>query len=644
MPQSKIKSQAQNALSQDFSNQNSSEIMETLNQELSDSKSLKPLSNELLEVLKKIPSVSGVYHYFDEKGRLLYIGKAKNLKNRIRSYFRLTPILAPAPKLSLRITQMVNKIAKVHYIVVENENDALILENSLIKQLKPKYNVLLRDDKTYPYLYVDFSQDFPRINLTRKVLKKSSQIRYFGPYSSGVKELLESLYEFFPLVQKESCLKGKKVCLFYQIKRCLGVCEGKITPKEYEKILKNALDCLENPKKLLPPLEQKMLHFSQNLQFEKAALLRDRIQKIKNLHSISLVDFARLEDLDIFALEVLDKKAVLVKFFMRKGKIISSDSQIIRSEIGFDKAEIYKHALVNYYSKSLPLKPKQILIPFNFGEELTELEDFIKTQLGKKIPINFPKSGDKKSLCDLALQNAKEILKLDLTKEEETLKAIKNTFDLENTPFRIEVFDTSHHQGKECVGSMIVYEEGFVKESYRHYLLQGRDEYTQMREMLSRRIEDFKEYSPPDLWLLDGGSGQINLACNLLESAGINLDVLGIAKEKVDFKAYRAKGKAKDIVRDKTREFRLNPDDKRLQFLQKLRDEAHRFAITFHQKQKQKTMHQTQLLAIKGIAKATQKRLLDYFGSFEAIKNATKEDLQKVVSENIALKILSLKG
>lgn len=602
--------------------------------------SLKPLSSELLDTIKKIPSQSGVYHYFDNRGRLLYVGKAKNLKNRIKSYFQFTPILAPSNKLSTRIYQMISQVAMMRYIVVENENDALILENSLIKQLKPKYNILLRDDKTYPYLYVDLSQDYPRINLTRKVFKKTNEIRYFGPFSSGARDLLDSLYELYPLVQKESCLRDKKVCLFYQIKRCLGACEKKVSKEAYKEILSNALSCVENPRKLIPKLEERMQKLSQNLRFEEALVLRDRISKLKGLEISSSVDFARLEDLDIFALQEGEKEAILVRFFMRNGKIISSNSQSIKSENGFDKLEIYTQALINYYSNELPLKPKQILIPFDFSEKLEELESFIALKTGKKISIHYPKSGDKKKLCELALQNAKEILRLSVSKEDWILQEIKELFKLENKPYRIETFDTSHHKGAQCVGAMIVYEEGFKKESYRHYLLDGKDEYSQMREMLSRRIESFKENSPPDLWLLDGGSGQINLAKDLLESAGISLDILGISKEKIDFKAHRAKGGAKDTIRDvNLEEFRLKESDKRLQFLQKLRDESHRFAITFHQKQKQKTMQQSKILEIKGIAKATQKKLLDYFGSFEAIKSADLEGLENVVSKNLALKI-----
>lgn len=595
-----------------------------------------PLNETLAATLKKLPNKSGVYHYFDSEGRLLYIGKAKNLKNRIKSYFRFTPSLSVAPNLSARISQMVSQIASMRYIVVENENDALILENSLIKQLKPKYNILLRDDKTYPYLCVDISEDYPRILLTRKVFKSQS-IHYFGPYSSGGRDLLDSLYETFPLVQKESCLKGKKACLFYQIKRCLAPCEGKISKEDYRKILEQALECIQNPKKILAILDKKMQFLSENLRFEEAMVLRDRIAKIRQISPLSGVDFARMEDLDIFALEIEGNKGVLVKFFVRGGRVVSSASNVIKSQYELNIEEIYTQSLINYYSGEILIKPKQILIPYDLKEKKDELEQFLYQKLHKKIPIHCPKSGDKKQLCNLALKNAKESLNLNLTASEEILLDIQKLFGLQNMPYRIEIFDTSHHRGKQCVGAMVVYDERFIKESYRHYLLEGSDEYSQMKEMLQRRIEKFKEEVPPDLWVLDGGVGQINLAKDLLNSAGVNLEVVGISKEKLDSKAHRAKGAALDILRDeKGQEYRLKSSDKRLQFLQKLRDEAHRFAITFHQKQKQKTMQQSKVLEVKGVGKAIQKRLLAYFGSFEGIKKASLDELEKVLSKKLA--------
>ena len=483
---------------------------------------------------------------------------------------------------------------------------------------------------------MDISENYPRILLTRKVFK-SQNIHYFGPYSSGGRDLLDSLYETFPLAQKESCLKGKKACLFYQIKRCLAPCEGKISKEDYRKILEQALECIQNPKKILAILDKKMQFLSENLRFEEAMVLRDRIAKIKQISPLSGVDFARMEDLDIFALEIEGNKGVLVKFFVRGGRVVSSASNVIKSQYELNIEEIYTQSLINYYSGEILIKPKQILIPYDLKEKKDELEQFLYQKLHKKIPIHCPKSGDKKQLCNLALKNAKESLNLNLTASEEIPLDIQKLFGLQNMPYRIEIFDTSHHRGKQCVGAMVVYDERFIKESYRHYLLEGSDEYSQMKEMLQRRIERFKEEVPPDLWVLDGGVGQINLAKDLLNSAGVNLEVVGISKEKLDSKAHRAKGAALDILRDeKGQEYRLKSSDKRLQFLQKLRDEAHRFAITFHQKQKQKTMQQSKVLEVKGVGKAIQKRLLAYFGSFEGIKKASLDELEKILSKKLA--------
>ena len=268
---------------------------------------------------------------------------------------------------------------------------------------------------------------------------------------------------------------------------------------------------------------------------------------------------------------------------------------------------------------------------------------FLHEVTGKKIPIHFPKNGEKKHLCNLAIQNGQEMLYLEYNDENMMFDSLKALFSLQEIPYRLEVFDTSHHRGMQCVGAMITYEGGsFIKDSYRHYLLEGKDEYAQMREMLKRRIDDFKIIPPPNLWVLDGGAGQINLAKELLGSAGVNLEVIGIAKEKIDSKAHRSKGAAKDILRDENlQEYHLSPSDKRLQFLQKLRDEAHRFAITFHRKQKQKTMRHSKVLEINGVGKAIQNKLLAYFGSFEAIENASLEELEKVLSKNLAQSVFN---
>ncbi|MBT6108089.1 MAG: GIY-YIG nuclease family protein, partial [Campylobacteraceae bacterium] len=231
------------------------------------------------EKLQQLPTSAGVYQYFDKDGKLLYIGKAKVLKNRVKSYFKFTPTLAPADKLGPRIYKMISEVQSLEYIVVDNENDALILENSLIKQLKPKYNILLRDDKTYPYIYIDYSEDFPRLDITRKVLKGKG-IKYFGPYSTGARDMLDSIYEILPLVQKKSCIKAGKACLFYQMEKCLAPCEGKVSKDEYKKLLDEAIGFLQNKTTLLSKLQDKMISLSTKMRFEEAMDLRDRIKTI----------------------------------------------------------------------------------------------------------------------------------------------------------------------------------------------------------------------------------------------------------------------------------------------------------------------------------------------------------------------------
>lgn len=546
------------------------------------------MPNPLIQTLKTLPKKSGIYQYYDERGFLLYVGKAKNLYNRVRSYFRVTDA-TPSSNLSPRIHNMILKVASIQTIIVDNEMDALILENSLIKQLKPRYNILLRDDKTYPYIYIDTSLPFPRPKITR--IKRKSCI-YFGPFCTGSKELLESLYEVVPLVQKEGCLREKKACLFYQINRCLAPCEGKITQEEYQTLLTQAISYLKDKKSLIAKLEERMLKLAEQERFEEAITLRERIKKISNLSMHSQIDLHTQDaNWDIFALEHNSQYAVLLKLYMREGKIISSDYEKIilhQKSLEFEeRISLYRQALINHYNKDLPLPPSLVLLPSELEGELEECQEWLK------IKMIFPKKGEKKALLELASKNAREILKIE-DSEYEVKQSLKELFSLQTLPHRIEVFDTSHHSGENNVGAMVVYEEGkFVKDSYRQYHLGGSDEYSQMREMLVRRAKDFEKASPPDLWLLDGGKAQIHIAKEVLESVGVELEVIAIAKEKLDHKAHRAKGRARDILRayveGEYKEMRLLPSDTRLQYLQKLRDEAHRFAIKFHREKKLKS-------------------------------------------------------
>ncbi len=595
---------------------------------------------KLLEKIKLLPDKPGVYQYFDENGKLLYIGKAKSLKKRVRSYFRFAPF-RPADNLSPRIYKMISETKDLNYIVVENENDALILENSLIKQLKPKYNILLRDDKTYPYIYIDFDEPFPMPQITRKVVK-GKNVKYFGPFSSGANAILKTIYEEIPLVQSKSCLRGKKACLYYQIGRCLAPCIGNITSREYKKYIDKAIELIENKDKILNILYKKMEKYAQNLQFEEAAEIRDRIKAIESAEIYSNVDLAKLEDLDIFVVEIIEKKAIVIRIFVRNGKVVASSHSIINSQTIPEKGEIYTRAILEFYSTQTPFTSNKILVGEDF-EEREWLSKFLSEKFQKKISIITPTTKEKKSLINLAKINANEILKNQ--KENTILLELKNLFNLSNIPYKIEVFDTSHLRGEAIVGAMIVWENGnFKKEEYRHYHLEGKDEYSQMRELLLRRAKSFEKTSPPDLWLIDGGNAQFKIAQEIIQNSGVNVDILAISKEKIDAKAHRAKGKAKDKIyflnESKIEKLELSENDKRLQFLQMLRDEAHRFAIEFHRKTKRKKDTKIELLEVKGIGKAKMTKLLNYFGTFENIKKATFEELKEVLNEKDAKAII----
>lgn len=606
----------------------------------------------LQEKLQQLPNDAGVYQYFDKNGHLLYIGKAKILKNRVKSYFKFTPKLQPADKLSPRIYKMISEVESCEWIVVPNEHDALILENSLIKQLKPKYNILLRDDKTYPYIFVDFDEDFPRLDITRRI-QKSKSIKYFGPYSTGARDMLDSIYEIVPLVQKKSCVKGKKACLFYQIQKCLAPCENKISKEEYAKIVENALEYIYNKTKLISKLNEKMIQYSNDFRFEEAMTLRDRIKTIEKSQIKSGIDLATNEDIDIFAINANNKKAVIVRMFLRDGKLTSSSHDFLKidnfdEEFEFDYQEAYERAIINYYDNEIPLLPKEILIAHEL-EITNELEEFLHTRFNKKIKLINPKKDKKREIVNIALNNCDELLRVENSKNQTSIyEELKELFNLQMLPYLIESFDNSHMMGQATVGAMIVWNENlnaFDKKAFRHYNLESKDEYSQMKEMLIRRVESFEKNPAPDLWIIDGGETLLKLAFDIVQSVGVNLDIIAIAKEKIDAKAHRAKGSAKDIIHYKTKNgefksFNLLTSDKRLQFVQRQRDEAHRFAITFHKKQKRAQDKQISLLQIKGIGEAKIKKLLLYFGEFEKIRKASFDELKTVLNEKDASTIL----
>jgi len=593
----------------------------------------------LEQKIKELPAKAGIYQYFDENDKLLYIGKAKSLKTRVKNYFRFTPDFQAASNLSPRIAKMIFETVRLEYIVVDSEHDALILENSLIKQLRPKYNILLRDDKTYPYIYIDLNEAFPRFEITRKVVK-GSKIKYFGPFSLGAREIYDTIYEIFPLIQKKSCLKGGKLCLFYQIKRCLGPCEGKISSSEYKKIADKAMTLLYNKNTLLTYIEEKMMDYASRELFEEASTLRDRMLKIKASQSISNIDLAKLEDYDVFSIMIGEKVSCGMRIFIREGKVVSSSHTLFKSDTGFDKNELYTRLLLEYYQEDIPLV-KNILVLEDFTERQT-LQALFSKRFSTSIMITIPQRGEKKRLVDLALLNAKEILRIGDNQPLSILEELKSLLSLDKTPYVIEGYDNSHLQGEATVGAMIKWENTFLKKEYRHYNLTARDEYAQMKEMLERRCESFHKNPPPDLIVIDGGETLLKLAIKIVKTSGANIDIVAIAKEKKESRAMRAKGKANDIICTKEGVLKLPHSDKRLQFLQNIRDESHRFVINYHRKQKLKRDKQIALLEKKGVGNATVSKLLHYFDTFSNIEKASFEELERVVGTKIALIIQNI--
>lgn len=599
----------------------------------------------LIDEIRTLPNEPGVYQYFDAQNRLLYVGKAKILKNRVKSYFKFTPSLAPAEKLSPRISKMISEAVHLEYIVTPSEADALILENSFIKQLKPKYNILLRDDKTYPYIFINLNDDFPRFEITRKVVK-GSNIRYFGPYFSGASELLEALYLNFNLVQKKSCIKGKKACLFYQLKRCYAPCEGKISKENYAKIVNEAIAALQNPNLLIARLEELMLNYAKAEDYEQAAATRDKMQTLKNMQTKVEVDLAKLEDFEAYSVACVHDMICAVRFSVQSGKITGVKTDITQAK-NAQKDEIneaYKQAILKSFIAGQPIISTKIYVHESF-EDSELVEEILNERFGRKFSITCPKIGDKRKICEIATKNAEvSIEKYLKTHDNVLLNEIKEYFDLAHTPYVVEAYDNSHLFGEASVGAMVRYEHGeWVKQNYRHMHLSSKNDYDQMKESLTARALRFDKLSPPDLWVIDGGEVLLNLACEILASSGANVDVIAISKEKIDAKAHRAKGEAKDKIYTKNGSFSLSTSDKKLQFFQKMRDESHRFVISFHRKTRQKNDMQRSILKQAGVSEGSIAKLISFYGSFDKISEANLDEVAKITNKSVAEKLAVLK-
>lgn len=598
----------------------------------------------LIDEIKALPNEPGVYEYFNDNAKLLYVGKAKSLKKRVRSYFSFEENIAPSPKLSPRIAKMISETTHINYIVTPSEQDALILENSFIKQLKPKYNILLRDDKTYPYIYLDLSADFPRFEITRKIIN-GKNIKYFGPFFRGAKEILDAVYLEFKLVQKKSCIKEKRACIFHQIGRCHAPCEGKISKADYGKIIQAATKKIKQPNLLIANLSSIMQNLSENENYEEAAKIRDQIEIIGDLGIKVKIDIKKLENFEVIAINSLHSVICAIRFSVRDGKIAASNHSFILDDgVNNDFSELYKQIILDAFSKDTPISTTKIYTYDSF-EDMDLVAQILQSYHDKKFTIQSPKLGDKKELCQIAFNNATLLIENQLkTSNYEFLREFRDYFGLSKIPLKVECFDNSHLFTQAKVGAFISWNtDKFDKSGYRHVHLQSTNDYDQMKEMLLHRALRFDKLSPPDLIVIDGGQALLNLADEILTSSGANIDVIAISKEKIDTKANRAKGSARDKIYTKIAKFTLSPTDKKLQFLQRLRDEAHRFAISFHQKTKRSSDIKSSKLA-KIISAASIKKLLDYFGNFEAIYTADFDDIVKLTNKTVAKKIMQSKN
>lgn len=614
---------------------------------------------QIKEELKKLPNSPGVYIMYDSKDVILYVGKAVNLHNRVRSYFRENIGRGPM------IDKMVTLVARFEYIVTDSELEALVLENNLIKEHSPKYNTLLKDDKTYPYIKLTLGELYPRILFAREIKKDKS--KYFGPYqsASAVKDTIELLNKLYQLRTCNRSLTGdvslERPCLNYHIKQCLAPCQGYVSKENYRLQIDGVLEFLNgNYNIILKNLEDKMKEASENMEFEEAARYRDLLNSVRVVAQKQKITDSNLEDKDIIAIYKEDSEAVVQIFFVRDGRLIGREHYYMTHISGASKETILENFVKQFYAGT-PFIPKELMLQLEI-EDRSLIENWLTKRKGSKVYIHVPKMGTKEKLVELAKQNAKLILNQDKEKlkreEGRTIGAVKEVatlLDLERIE-RMEAFDISNINGFENVGSMIVYEKGKPKRSdYRKFRIKtvsGPDDYACMREVLTRRFIhgleergelDKKEVDMvygsftkfPDLLLMDGGKGQVNIAISVLEDLHINIPVCGMVKDD----NHRTRGLFYNNV-----EIPIDTRSEGFKLITRIQDEAHRFAIEYHRSLRSKTQVKSVLDEIPGVGPARRKALMRHFKSLEEIKKADKETLMQVkeIPESIAEAIMNV--
>lgn len=604
---------------------------------------------DIQEELKKLPDRPGVYLMHDKNDTIIYVGKAVSLKNRVRQYFRASH------REGIRKDQMVTLIDRFEYIITDSELEALVLECNLIKEHRPKYNILLKDDKTYPYIKVTLGETYPRVLFSRQMKKDKSQ--YFGPYTSAgaVKdtiELIRRLYQLRTCNRQLPRDTGKdRPCLNYHIHQCQAPCQGYISPEEYRIQIKKALDFLNgNYKPVLEELEQKMQAASAEMDFEKAMEYRDLINSVRQVSQKQKVSNSDGEDKDIIALAKDDRDAVVQVFFIRDGRLIGREHFYVTIDVGDTTQQILTSFLKQYYAGT-PFIPKEVMLQTAI-EESDVIAQWLSSKRGQKVYLRVPQKGMKEKLVDLAQKNARLVLNQDkerLKREEGrtigAMKEIAAILKLEGVS-RVEAYDISNTNGFESVGSMIVYEKGKpCRSDYRKFKLRtvaGPDDYASMHEVLTRRfthgMEERKERSEknlddaygsftkfPDLIMMDGGRGQVNIALQVLDELHLSIPVCGMVKD--DF--HRTRG-----LYFHNTELPIDKNSEGFKLITRIQDEAHRFAIEYHRSLRSKEQVHSVLDDIQGIGPARRKALMRYFQSIEAIREASVEQLCEADSMN----------
>lgn len=596
------------------------------------------------EELKKLPAKPGVYIMHGEKDEIIYVGKAVSLKNRVRQYFQ------SSRNKGVKIEQMVTHITRFEYIITDSELEALVLESNLIKEHRPKYNTMLKDDKSYPFIKVTVQEAYPRVLFARRMKKDKN--RYFGPYTSAgaVKDVIELVRKLY---QVRSCsrtlprdCKKDRPCLYYHMKQCAGPCTGEVSQEDYRENIKKVLRFLNGDfQDTITQLTEKMQRASEEMRFEDAAECRDLIQSIQKIGQRQKITAYGEEDRDIIAaamdesLDLREQDAVVQIFFMRSGKMIGRDHYYLRVAKGDTKEQVLSSFLKQFYAGT-PYIPKEIMLQTEV-EDREIIEEWLSTRRRQKVHILVPKKGSKEKLVELAGENAKMVLDKDrerMKREEgRTIGAVREVEEwlgLKDV-VRMEAFDISNISGFESVGSMVVYEKGRPKKSdYRKFRIksvQGPNDYASMEEVLTRRFThestgEFDSFARmPDLLLMDGGRGQVNIALGVLEKLGVKIPVCGMVKDD----HHRTRGLYFNNV-----EIPIDTNSEGFRLITRIQDEAHRFAIEYHRSLRSKEQVHSVLDDIPGIGERRRKALMRKFRSIERIRDASVEELCETESMN----------